>query len=252
MAGYQLAKHPKNTYILFAFGDVMPRASTSASVSCDPAAVLAIQAIRAPPITGPLNAVGDSMKTLKNLRLKSGKPVAESPSFRPRKKAENTPAEAPPPEIVKAGEPRQKRMKHNAKDDLLDLSSSLVRTLRAKVPISSDHPTATHWTDDFKAAHLMIESEIERTYGPLPQQMTQLTRLVEDWREAHGVVPEWTVYALLHIAVRYSCAAPNALEALLPFNLAVSKLTRRIKRAKERIDEHWANESGIILPAPWC
>ncbi len=194
------------------------------------------------------------MKTLKNLRLKSGKPLPRSPSPKLPKKAENAPAEAAPPESVKAGKPspRQKRMKHNAKDDLLDLSSSLVRSLRAKVPISADRPAATHWTDDFKAAHLMIESEIERTYGPLPLQMTQLTRLIEDWRETHGVVPEWTIYALLHIAVRYSCAAPNALEALLPFNLAVSKLTRRIKRAKERIDEHWANESGIVLPAQWC
>lgn len=98
----------------------------------------------------------------------------------------------------------------------------------------------------------MVEEEIDRTYGPLPMQLRELTKLIEEWRDRHDVVSEWTVYALLHLSVRYSCAAPTGLEALLPFNLAISKLTRRIKRAKERVDDHWSNAAGITTPMPWC
>ncbi len=98
----------------------------------------------------------------------------------------------------------------------------------------------------------MLNDEIERTYGPLPAQVRELTKLVDDWREKHGIVSEWTVYALLHLSIRYACAAPTAVEALIPFNVAISKLTRRIKRAKERIDDHWSNAAGVTTPLPWC
>ncbi|WP_242076362.1 hypothetical protein [Brevundimonas diminuta] len=145
------------------------------------------------------------------------------------------------------------RMRHNAKDDLLDLSSSLVKTLRHAVAVSADaHGQEKHWTDEYEAIRAMLNDEIERTYGPLPAQVRELTKLVDDWREKHGIVSEWTVYALLHLSIRYACAAPTAVEALIPFNVAISKLTRRIKRAKERIDDHWSNAAGVTTPLPWC
>ena len=144
-------------------------------------------------------------------------------------------------------------MKHNAKDDLLDLSSSLVKTLRHAVAVSADaHGQSEHWTDEFKAIRAMVDEEIERTYGPLPTHLKELTQLVNDWRDRHGIVSEWTVYALLHLSVRYACAAPTAIEAVIPFNIAISKLTRRIKRAKERMDDHWSNSAGVTTPLPWC
>lgn len=144
------------------------------------------------------------------------------------------------------------RMRYNAKDDLLDLSSALFNLLRHSASTSADeYIEKGKWNGDLTAVRTVIEGELERTYGPLPGQLIELTKMVEEWRDRHGVVSEWAVYALLHIAVRYSVAAPTGFEALLPFNAAISKLTRRIKQAKERADDNWSNVTGITSPVPW-